>query len=151
MHLTSVQYVHKNAWLKNKYRVPFKGIPARVWLYASKDSLDANFCLKNRLCSSDERNLSLGPEFAYFVKANDYAHHSCNYVDQNKVSRNLMALSSWPYTSIQISHCASFTALWQANTKNAKGLHTTGVGSVSCACHEMFHLTGTGNLQKGEW
>jgi len=55
-----------------------------------------------------------------------------------------------PYISIQISHCVGFAALWQANTKKSKGLRATGVGSVSCAHHEMFRPTGTGDLQKGE-
>jgi hypothetical protein len=36
------------------------------------------------------------------------------------------------------------------NNKKAKGLRATGVGSVSCARHEMFRPTGTGDLQKGE-
>jgi hypothetical protein len=50
----------------------------------------------------------------------------------------------------QISHCMGFAALWLANSKKSKGLHATGVGSVSCARHEMFRENGTGDLQKGE-
>lgn len=50
----------------------------------------------------------------------------------------------------EISHCVGFAALWLANSKKSKGLRATGVGSVSCARHEMFRPTGTGDLQKGE-
>jgi hypothetical protein len=30
------------------------------------------------------------------------------------------------------------------------GLHATGIGSVSCARHEMYRPNGMGDLQKGE-
>ena len=66
--------------------------PARAWLYASKDSLDANFRLKNQLRSSDEKDPALGPGFTYFVKAEDYAHHLRNYVDQEEVHLNVVHL-----------------------------------------------------------
>ncbi|KAG6912525.1 hypothetical protein DXG01_014015 [Tephrocybe rancida] len=108
--------------------------PAELsWLYQLILSQDANFRLKNRLHSSDDKDPSLGPGFAYFVASNEYLEHLSKYVDQD-----------------EISHCVGFAALWQANTRKAKGLRATGVGSVSCARHQMFHPTGTGDLQKGE-
>ncbi|KAF8210749.1 hypothetical protein K438DRAFT_1475227, partial [Mycena galopus ATCC 62051] len=50
----------------------------------------------------------------------------------------------------QINHCVSFAALWSANNKLAKGLHASGVGSVSCSRHKMFRALGMGDLQRGE-
>ena len=50
----------------------------------------------------------------------------------------------------EISHCVGFAAMWNANTKRAKGLSATGIESVTCARHECFMPNGTGDLQKGE-
>ncbi|RDB28096.1 hypothetical protein Hypma_001549 [Hypsizygus marmoreus] len=80
-----------------------------------------------------EHDPLLGPGLAYFVRSDEYLAHVEKYVDQ-----------------AEISHCVGFAALWLANNKKAKGLWATRVGSVSCACHEIFRPTGTGNLQKEE-
>lgn len=37
-----------------------------------------------------------------------------------------------------------------ADTKSARGLAATGVGTVDCAHHEFKLPTGVGDLQKGE-
>lgn len=37
-----------------------------------------------------------------------------------------------------------------ADTKSARGLAATGVGTVDCARHEFKLPTGVGDLQKGE-
>lgn len=50
----------------------------------------------------------------------------------------------------KISHCVSFAVLGKANSKKSKGLCTTGIGSVSCARHEMYRPNSMGDLQKGE-
>jgi hypothetical protein len=50
-------------------------------------SEDANFRLRNRLRSSDERDPSLGPGFAYFVASDGYLEHISKYVDQDEVSQ----------------------------------------------------------------
>ncbi|KAL0948665.1 hypothetical protein HGRIS_010468 [Hohenbuehelia grisea] len=105
----------------------------QTWLYRLIVAQDANFRLKNRLRSSDKRDPSLNPGFAYFVADDVYLAHLSKYITQE-----------------EISHCVGFAAIWLANKKARKGLRTTGVGSVSCARHEMFLPRGTGNLQAGE-
>jgi hypothetical protein len=40
--------------------------------------------------------------------------------------------------------------MFPANRKRVKGLHTTGVGSVTCTRHNMWRLNGIGDLQLGE-
>jgi hypothetical protein len=66
--------------------VDWKSAPSdRSWLYTLILSEDANFRLKNRLRSSLEKDPSLGPGFAYFVKADDYAEHLRNYISQKEV------------------------------------------------------------------
>ncbi|KAG6807422.1 hypothetical protein H0H92_007606, partial [Tricholoma furcatifolium] len=106
---------------------------SRSWLYELVLSQDANFRLKNRLRSSDEKDPSLVPGWAYFVSSDAYLKHLASSLDQD-----------------EISHCVGFAALWLANTRKSKGLRATGVGSVSCARHQLFRATGTGDLQKGE-
>ncbi|KAG6809360.1 hypothetical protein H0H92_000568 [Tricholoma furcatifolium] len=109
-------------------------VPITVgWIYQLFLSQDANFRLKNRLRSSEEKDPSLSPGWAYFVSTDEYLQHLAKYVDED-----------------EISHCVGFAALWLANTRKAKGLRATGVGSVSCARHQMFRATGTGDLQRGE-
>ncbi|KAG6808450.1 hypothetical protein H0H92_004084 [Tricholoma furcatifolium] len=112
----------------------WENAPAETsWLYQLILSQDANFRLKNRLRSSDEKDPSLGPGYAYFLASDEYLTHLANYV-----------------TKDEISHCVSFAAMWAANKKKSKGLRATGVASVSCARHQLFWRTGTGDLQKGE-
>ncbi|KAF8223547.1 hypothetical protein L208DRAFT_1316269 [Tricholoma matsutake] len=111
---------------------------ATVGLYSLILSQDANFCLKGHMRSSDAVDPSLGPGFAYFVKSNEYLAHLSKYIDQDEV------------LTCCLCHCVGFAALWLTNSKKSKGLHATGVGSVSCAWHEMFRANGTGDLQKGE-
>ncbi|KAF8885818.1 hypothetical protein BD779DRAFT_1673532 [Infundibulicybe gibba] len=108
--------------------------PADVrWLYHLILAQDANFKIKGRLRSNDHKDPALGPGWATFVGNEDYTNHLSKFADQN-----------------EISHCVSFAALWAANTKGKKGLRARGIGSVSCARHEIFHPNGTGDLQEGE-
>ncbi|KAG6824857.1 hypothetical protein H0H92_005595, partial [Tricholoma furcatifolium] len=81
------------------------------WIYQLFLSQDANFRLKNRLRSSEEKDPSLSPGGAYFMSTDEYLKHLAMYVDED-----------------EISHCVGFAALWLANTRKAKGLRATGVG-----------------------
>ncbi|KAF8873404.1 hypothetical protein BD779DRAFT_1613679 [Infundibulicybe gibba] len=104
-----------------------------IWLYALILAEDANFKIKGRQRSNDEADPPLGPGWATFVNNEEYENHLARFVTQE-----------------EISHCVTFSALSKANSKGWKGLRATGIGSVSCARHEMFRPNGTGNLQKGE-
>ncbi|KAG6835012.1 hypothetical protein H0H93_005636, partial [Arthromyces matolae] len=109
----------------------------KSWLYALILSQDANFRLKNRLRSTDAKDPSLQPGFAYFVSSDEYLRHLSNYIHKDEAC-------------FHISHCVGFAALWLANSKKSKGLRATGVASVSCARHQFFRPTGTGDMQIGE-
>ncbi|KAJ7493726.1 hypothetical protein FB451DRAFT_1335999 [Mycena latifolia] len=105
----------------------------RVWIHQLLLSEDANFKMKGRATSSREADPTLGPGFAYMVANDAYLKHLSKYVEED-----------------EISHCMAFAALWRANNRRAKGLRTSGIGSVSCSRHEMFQANGTGDLQRGE-
>ncbi|KAJ7694096.1 hypothetical protein B0H17DRAFT_932060, partial [Mycena rosella] len=109
-------------------------------IYCMLVSKDANFKMKGCDRSSRDKDPTLGPGWAYMVASNDYLKHLVKYQ---------MIMHFW-LINLQISHCVSFAALWSANNKRAKGLHASGVGSVSCSRHELFHAGSTGDLQKGE-
>jgi hypothetical protein len=40
--------------------------------------------------------------------------------------------------------------MFLANAKRIKGLRRTGVGGITCACHNMWLANGLGNLQRSE-
>ncbi|KAI0057942.1 hypothetical protein BV25DRAFT_1811627 [Artomyces pyxidatus] len=103
------------------------------WLYRRIIAMDANFRLKNKLRSSDANDPGFSTGFAYFVEQDPYNEHVANYATQE-----------------EISNCSGFAAIAKANTKNTKGLRSTGVGAVSCAKHEFWMPNGLGDLQKGE-
>ncbi|KAF8145014.1 hypothetical protein K438DRAFT_1630834, partial [Mycena galopus ATCC 62051] len=108
--------------------------PAEVaWIYRLLLSEDANFKLKGRAQSTREKDPTLGPGWAYMVENTAYLKYLSEHIQED-----------------EINHCVSFAALWSANNKRTKGLRASGVGSVSCSCHEMFRPLGMGDLQRGE-
>jgi len=74
-----------------------------------------------------------------------------HFANQDKVSLVFLDLIHHRLMNWKILHCVSFATLGKANTKKSKGLHATGIGSVSCACHKMYQSNSMGDLQKGEW
>jgi hypothetical protein len=72
--------------------------PSRVWLYNLSLSMDANFRLKNRCRSSWDKDPSLGPGYAYFVKNQDYIEHVANYAHEDEVRLLLIIMSLLSYT-----------------------------------------------------
>ncbi|KAJ7281715.1 hypothetical protein C8J57DRAFT_1056104, partial [Mycena rebaudengoi] len=94
---------------------------------------DVNFRLKERIVSSDSRDLTLGQGLAYFVERPPYIEHVKNYVSEE-----------------EISSCSGFQAMFLANVKRINGLRTSGVGGVTCTRHNMWRPNGIGDLQKGE-
>ncbi|KAJ6591797.1 hypothetical protein DFH09DRAFT_1306514 [Mycena vulgaris] len=107
--------------------------PDQAWINQILLLEDVNFKMKGRATSSREVDPTLGPGFACMVASDGYLTHLAKYVKED-----------------EISHCVAFAALWRANNKRGKGLRATGIGSVSCSRHEMFRLSGTGDLQRGE-
>jgi hypothetical protein len=50
----------------------------------------------------------------------------------------------------EVSNCSGFQAMFMANTRQVKGLRTTGIGGVTCSRHNMWQANGMGDLQVGE-
>ncbi|KDQ58042.1 hypothetical protein JAAARDRAFT_129485, partial [Jaapia argillacea MUCL 33604] len=103
-----------------------------VWLYRLFIHKDCNFRMSNRLRSSEERDPTLSNGQAYFVDNKPYFLHVLNHA-----------------TEEDVKGCAGFAALLDANTKQTKGLRSTGVCGVSCQ-HNQWRESGFADLQKGE-
>ncbi|KAF7793609.1 hypothetical protein EIP86_004723 [Pleurotus ostreatoroseus] len=103
------------------------------YIYTMILAIDANFRLKRRAVSSNERDPALGSGWGYFVADEPYREHVLQYADQE-----------------DISNCTGFAAISQANTKFSKGYAVTGIGSIVCARHGFILPNSTGDLQKGE-
>jgi len=84
------------------------------------------------------------------VENDTYLRYVAHFADQDEVSLAFSDLIHHGFITWKISHCVGFAALGKANTKKSKGLRATGIGSVSCARHEMYRPNGMGDLQKGE-
>lgn len=72
---------------------------ARRFIYMLILAQDANFHLKSRLRSSDIRDPTLGPGWAYFVDNGPYLRHVAKYANQDEVSYppplNILTFSSY--------------------------------------------------------
>ncbi|KAG1884769.1 hypothetical protein F4604DRAFT_1878698 [Suillus subluteus] len=119
---------------------PGKNLPAgwkdapRQWLYGLFLAIDANFRLKRKAVSSDSVDPSLSCGWGYFVEDKaykDFLHSGADSVQEK-------------------STCSSHNAVNMADTKSNRGLATTGLGTVDCACHNMKLPNAVGDLQKGE-
>ncbi|KDQ52704.1 hypothetical protein JAAARDRAFT_198051 [Jaapia argillacea MUCL 33604] len=81
------------------------------WLYRLFIHKDCNFCMSNRLRSSEERDPTLSNGQAYFVDNAPYSLHVLNHASEEDVKG-----------------CAGFATLLDANTKQTKGLRSTRKG-----------------------
>ncbi|KAG1855591.1 hypothetical protein F4604DRAFT_1883229 [Suillus subluteus] len=108
--------------------------PSEQWLYALFLAIDANFCLKRCLVSTNNKDPGLSCGWDYFVEDGKYKP----YISMN----NEVAQEK--------STCVSHNTVNMADIKTSKGLAATGVGTVDCARHDMKLPNGVGDLQKGE-
>lgn len=130
------------------------------WLYRLHLAMDANFRLKNRLRSSIRKDPGLLTGLAYFVDDEMYSKHILKYVDEEEVCVLPINIPLTTFTSpltnytecfpVLICTCAGFEALAKANTRNSKGLRSTGVGACICSRHSFWRGQSLGDLQKGE-
>lgn len=123
------------------------------WLFRLVLAMDANFRLKNRLRPRSRTDPGLGTGWAYFVEDDEYRDHILQYVTQEEVRTiHTCSLDSGLNAEhyLQISNCSGFEALSNANSKNSRGLRSTGVGAVICSRHSFWRPNGIGDLQKGE-
>ncbi|KAF8155179.1 hypothetical protein K438DRAFT_1987093 [Mycena galopus ATCC 62051] len=107
--------------------------PQDKFLYIVFIAIDACFCLKCRLVSSELKGPTLGPGWSYMVEAGQYCKFLLTITDQKEMST-----------------CSGLAALDHANTKFSRGSSATGVGMGVCARHEFVQPNGVGDLQKGE-
>ncbi|KAG1851077.1 hypothetical protein DFJ58DRAFT_716740 [Suillus subalutaceus] len=101
------------------------------WLYGLFLTIDVNFRLKRKAVSSDSVDPSLSCGWGYFVEDKAYKDFLHSGADSK-------------------STCSSHNAVNMADTKYNRGLATTGLGTVDCACHNMKLPNAVGDLQKGE-
>ncbi|KAG6807043.1 hypothetical protein H0H92_009022, partial [Tricholoma furcatifolium] len=93
----------------------------------------ANFRLKRKIVSSEQRDPSLGVGWAFFVEETAYKSH---------INAN------WNLKQPK-STCVSHDAVNKPD-KEARGLSASGAGTVDCARHDMKRPNAVGDLQLGE-
>ncbi|KAG6847818.1 hypothetical protein H0H93_005714 [Arthromyces matolae] len=103
------------------------------FLYAQFVGLDANFRLKQKHASLEERDPSLGGGWAFFVEETAYKQHIS--ATQNQIQPK--------------STCVSHNAINNPD-KQTRGLSASGVGTVNCTRHDFKRPNGVGDLQFGE-
>lgn len=113
--------------------------------------MDANFRLKRKDVSSEEKDPGLGPGWAFFCEVKAYMDHVKQHWDQPQEVRDfgpaqvLMLLIS----EIQRSTCVSHDAVDKPD-REARGTASSGIGAVDCARHDMKRPQAVGDLQLGE-
>ncbi|EAU89527.1 hypothetical protein CC1G_02416 [Coprinopsis cinerea okayama7 len=98
-------------------------------------AMDANFRLKRKDVSSDERDPGLNKGYAYMVDDKSFRSHLAAFdtgEDEEK------------------STCNNHDAIKSASIRGGKGIATTGVGIAMCARHDMRRPESAGDLHKGE-
>ncbi|KAG1902462.1 uncharacterized protein F5891DRAFT_1186576 [Suillus fuscotomentosus] len=111
-----------------------KALPEVHWKYALFLAIDANFRLARKNVSSDEVDPGLSWGLSYFVEEHEFKSFL------NEAGRLPQEKSMY----------ARHSAVNLADTKNARGLAATGVGTVDCARHNLKRPCAVGDLQKGE-
>ncbi|KAG6825050.1 hypothetical protein H0H92_004999, partial [Tricholoma furcatifolium] len=96
--------------------------------------IDANFRLKRKHVSSDDRDPDISQGFAYFVEEKKYKE----YLKKNEHFVELK------------STCSRHNAVNLSNAKPGVSHAATGVGTVECARHNMKWPNAVGDLQFGE-
>ncbi|KAJ7775778.1 hypothetical protein B0H14DRAFT_2401678, partial [Mycena olivaceomarginata] len=96
-------------------------------------AIDANFRLKRKDVSTEERDPGLGNGLAFFNDINAYMDH---------VKRN------WDQKQDR-SHCVAHDAVDKPD-REARGTASSGIGTVDCARHNMKRPLAVGDLQLGE-
>ncbi|EMD32328.1 hypothetical protein CERSUDRAFT_68683 [Gelatoporia subvermispora B] len=112
-----------------------KAPPNKSWMYQLFVAMDANFRLRRKAVSSDEKDPGLNHGYAYFVEETAYKKHLAVYSDLVTEDK---------------SSCSDHDAIKLAQRKGANDIASTGVGTVECARHDMKRPCSVGDLQKGE-
>ncbi|KAJ7839774.1 hypothetical protein B0H13DRAFT_2417357 [Mycena leptocephala] len=103
------------------------------FLYALFLALDANFRLKRKDVSSEEKDPGMGTGWAFYGEVKAYMEHLDKHWDQKQ----------------ERSTCVAHDAVDKPD-RESLGTASSGIGTVDCARHNMKRPNGVGDLQKGE-
>ncbi|KAJ7438372.1 hypothetical protein B0H11DRAFT_1752825 [Mycena galericulata] len=120
---------------------PGKNIPAnwreepeeKQFLYALFLAIDANFRLKRKDVSTEEKDPGLGDGWSFYCEVVRYMEHVAKHWDKPQ----------------ERSTCVSHDAVDKPD-REARGTASSGIGAVDCACHNMKRPLAVGDLQFGE-
>ncbi|KAJ7094134.1 hypothetical protein C8R44DRAFT_645647, partial [Mycena epipterygia] len=101
--------------------------------YALFVAIDANFRLKWKDVSSEEKDPGLGKGWAFFCEVEAYMEH---------------VKANWGQVQ-ERSHCVAHDAVDKPD-REARGTASSGIGAVDCARHNMKRPNAVGDLQLGE-
>ncbi|KAJ2928397.1 hypothetical protein H1R20_g8687, partial [Candolleomyces eurysporus] len=105
------------------------------WIHALFLAIDANFHLRRKNVSSDEKDPGFNRGFAYIIEEFAYKEYLKMYdkvVQEDKCT------------------CNNHDAIKSATIRRGKGLAASGLGTCQCSRHDMKRPTGAGDVQKGE-
>ncbi|KAJ7073559.1 hypothetical protein B0H15DRAFT_925638 [Mycena belliarum] len=112
----------------------WKDVPEeRQFLYALFLAIDANFRLKRKDVSSEEKDPGLNKGWAFFCEVTAYMKH---------------VAANW-HQKQDRSHCVAHDAVDKPD-RESRGTASSGIGTVDCARHNMKRPNGVGDLQLGE-
>ncbi|KAJ7027028.1 hypothetical protein C8F04DRAFT_965726 [Mycena alexandri] len=107
--------------------------PDKQFLHALFLAIDANFRLKRKDVSSEEKDPGLGRGWAFYAEVVAYMKHVRKHWKQKQ----------------DRSHCVAHDAVDKPD-REACGTASSGVGAVDCARHNMKRPSAVGDLQLGE-
>ncbi|KAJ7459006.1 hypothetical protein FB451DRAFT_1097561 [Mycena latifolia] len=105
----------------------------KQFLYALFLAMDANFRLKRKDVSTEEKDPGLGKGWAFFCDVEAYMKHVAENWHQKQ----------------ERSHCVAHDAVDKPD-REARGTASSGIGAVDCARHNMKRPNAVGDLQLGE-
>jgi hypothetical protein len=121
------------------------------FLYALFVALDANFRLKRKDVSTEEKDPGLGNGRVFFCEVVAYMAHVKKHWNLKQEVHSLFRSNPMILTSrcTQRSHCVAHDAVDKPD-REARGTASSGIGAVDCARHSMKHPNAVGDLQLGE-
>ncbi|KAJ7019538.1 hypothetical protein C8F04DRAFT_1276138 [Mycena alexandri] len=105
--------------------------PEKEFLHALFLAMDANFRLKRKDVSTEEKDPGLCKGWGFYCDVEAYMTHVRKHWNQSKI------------------HCVAHDAVDKLD-REARGTASSGVGAVDCARHNMKRPLAVGDLQLGE-
>ncbi|KAJ7088346.1 hypothetical protein C8R44DRAFT_649600, partial [Mycena epipterygia] len=105
----------------------------KQFLYALFLAMDANFRLKRKDVSTEEKDPGLGKGWAFYCEVKAYMKHVAANWNQKQ----------------ERSHCVAHDAVDKPD-QEARGTASSGIGAVDCARHNMKRPNAVRDLQLGE-